>query len=162
MADSRRASTDTSTPSRLHPLWARELVQPRADDVVLAAALFKPNAVGAHELTSVTGLGHRQLLKARGAYLGERIVLGVTALHVHAIALFLGNRIGRSVGCWPRAELCAAPVSALGDTVEPVWPALLLTDHCRRSLAELQVLRRGDDAWRVLAMLLRCDDAFTR
>jgi len=162
MADSRRASADPSTAHRDHPLWARELVQARADDVVLAAALFKPNAVGAHELTSVAGLGHRQMLKARGAYLGERIVLGVTALHVHAVAVFFGNRVGRSVGCWRRAELCAAPVGALGDTVEPVWPALLLTDRYRKCLAELQVLQRDDDAWHVLAMLLRRDDAFTR
>ncbi len=162
MAESRRVSTDTSTATRDHPRWARELVQPRADDVVLAAALFKPNAVGSRELTSVAGLGHRQLLKARGAYLGERIVLGVTALHVHAVAVFLGNRVGRSAGCWPRAELCAAPVFALGDTVEPVWPALLLTDRYRKNVAELQVLQRDDDAWRVLALLLRSDDASIR
>ena len=44
--------------------WSRELVQARADDVVLAAALFKPNAAGSRELTLGAGFGQRQLLKA--------------------------------------------------------------------------------------------------
>ena len=75
---------------RAGPSWSRELVQARAEDVVLAAGLFKPNAPGSHEFTTSTGFGHRQILKARGAYLGERIVLGITPLHVHALAVFFG------------------------------------------------------------------------
>jgi hypothetical protein len=162
LADSRRTPADTSRTGLARVSWTRELVQAHADDVVLAAALFKPNAAGSHELTTAAGFGQRQILKARGAYLGERIVIGATPLHVHARALFLGHRVSRAVACWPRAELCAVPICALGDTVEPVWPALLLLDRHRRALGELQVLRRDDDAWSLLTMLLRRSPSSTQ
>lgn len=137
--------------------WSRVqgLVQARADDVVLAAAIFKPNAAGWHELASATGFGQRQLLKARGAYLGERVVLGVTPLHLHALAVFCGCRMSRAVGRWSRGEVVATAVCAMTDHIEPLWPALLISRRDGRDIAELQVLRRDDHAWRVLALLLR-------
>jgi hypothetical protein len=144
------------------PSWQREVVQARAEDVVLAASLFKPNAVGSHELTVGAGFGQRQLLKARGAYLGERIVLGVTPLHVYALSLLFGGRVSRLVACWPRAELLAEPVCALCNAQDVLWPALLLTDRYHRCLAELQTLDHDDEAWRVLALLLRRDIAAAR
>jgi len=149
------------TPADAQPGWpspgplARQLVQRHADDVVLAAALCKPNAPGSHELASFAALGARQLLKARGAYLGARVALGVTALHVHALALCVGHRFVRVVGCWPRVEVYTTPICALGDTVDPVWPALLLTDARGKPHAELQVLERDDDAWELLVLLTR-------
>jgi len=155
VADSRHPPAYASHIGLTRALWMRELMQAHADDVVVAAALFKPNAAGLHELTTVDGFGQRQILKARGTYLGERIVIGVTPLHVHARALFLGHRISRAVACWPRAELRAVPIRALGDVVEPAWPALLLTDGHGRTLGELQVLQRDDEAWTLLAMLLQ-------
>jgi hypothetical protein len=130
------------------------LVQARADDVVVAATLCKPNAAGSYELASVTGFGERQLLKARGAYLAERVILGVTPLHVHAVAVFARGHIARAVGCWAREDVLATPVCAAGDHVEPAWPALLLARRHGRAIAELQVLRHDDGAWRVLALLL--------
>jgi hypothetical protein len=135
--------------------WSRELVQARAEDVVLAAALFKPNAAGSHEFTTSTGFGQRQILKARGAYLGERIVLGVTPLHVHALAVFLGHRASRAIACWPRVEVCIEPVAPNGNAVNPLWPALLVTNRYRKALAELQVLHSDDDAWHLFTLLLR-------
>jgi hypothetical protein len=137
------------------PSWQRELVQARADDVVLAASLFKPNAAGSYELTVGAGFGQRQLLKAKGAYLGERIVLGVTPLHVCAVSVLFGGRASRLVGRWPRTELRAEPVCPLGTPPEVLWPALLLTDRHRGCLAELQTLDHDDDAWRLLTLLLR-------
>ena len=135
--------------------WVRGLVQKRADDVVLAAALCKPNATGAHELASLEALGQRQLLKARGTYLAETVVLGITPLHVHALGLFLGRWFVRDVACWARAELCATRVAARGVPDDPDWPALLLMSNHRKPFAELQVMQRDDDARKLVALLLR-------
>jgi hypothetical protein len=137
------------------PSWAREIVQTRADDVVLAAAPFKPNAVGSHELTVGAGFGQRQLLKARGVYLGERIVVGVTPLHVHVLALLFGGRASRLVAQWPREELRSEPVRALGNAADAPWPAVLLADRHGRGLAELRASEHDDEAWEVLILLLR-------
>ena len=139
--------------------WPRELVQVHANDVVLAAALFKPNAAGSHELTPGAGFGHRQLLKASGAYLGERIALGVTALHVHALSLMFGGRASRAVACWPRRDVRAELVTARG-AADDAWPALHLSDRQRRSVAELQSLDGDDDAWELLTLLLRSNPSF--
>jgi hypothetical protein len=95
------------------------------------------------------------MLKARGAYLGERIVLGITPLHVHALAVFLGYRVSRAVGCWPRVDLCGEPISPNGRPAELLWPALLLTNRYGKALAELQVLQHDEDAWHLLTLLLR-------
>ena len=162
MVHSPHTPADTGSGSSLPESLARRLVQQHADDVVLAAALCKPNAPGSHELASFAALGARQLLKARGAYLGARVALGVTALHVHALALFGGYRFVRVVGCWPRAEVYATPIFALGDTVDPVWPAVLLTDARGKPHAELQVLERDDDAWELLVLLTRHQPGTTR
>ena len=142
MVHSPHTPADTGPGSPLPGSLARQLVQQHADDVVLAAALCKPNAPGSHELASF-------------AALGARVALGVTALHVHALALFVGHRFVRAVGCWPRAEVYATPIFALGDTVDPVWPAVLLTDARGKPRAELQVLERDDDAWELLVLLTR-------
>jgi len=146
---------DTHHVRGARPSWCREVVQARAEDVVLAAALFKPNAAGSHELTIGAGFGHRQLLKARGAYLGERILLGVTPLSVHALAVFLRGRTSRGVACWSRSDVCAELISPRGRAREALWPALLLTDRGGSSLVELQVSHYDDDAWQVLTLLLR-------
>ena len=96
------------------------------------------------------------MLKARGAYLGERIVLGITPLHVHALTLFLGCRASRAVACWPRVDLRAEAISPNDTTTELPWPAVLLTNRFGKPLAELQVLQHDDDAWDLLTLLLRC------
>ena len=152
-------SRSASTPADADPVepppgsWVQELVQAHADDVVLAAALCKPNAPGSHELGSFEALGRRQLLKARGVYLAETVALGITPLHVHALGLFLGRRIVREVGRWPRAEVYTTPVDAQGDTGDPLWPAFLLTDAYGKPHAELRLVERHDDSWELLAML---------
>lgn len=155
MTDSmHRATTNHGRIVVTRTSWARELVQRHADDVVLAATPFKPNAVGSSEFSSAEGFGQRQLLKASGAYLGGRVVLGVTPLHVHALVVAFGRCIARPIACWPRAELSASPIVALGDTGDLAWPALLISNRDGKVLAELQAIRRDDEAWRVLALLL--------
>ncbi len=146
------ASRRRSLGAFVQVLGAR-LVQVYADDVVLAAGLCKPNAAGSHELGSFEALAQRQFLKARGAFLAETVALGVTPLHVHALGLFLGRRVVRTFGCWPCAELYATPVDVRGDSGDPAWPALLLTDSYGRPHAELRLLDRDDDAWELLVTL---------
>jgi len=135
--------------------WARETVQRWADDVVLAAAVFKPNAAGNHDL-SPSGFGDRQILKACCAYLGERVILGVTPLHVHAVDLALGGHLARTVGRWGRDELLIAPVAAKRTRVrnDPNWPAIVVCFRSGRPIAELQVLRHDEEAERVVELLL--------
>jgi len=158
MEHARRAAAQPNAELAKPPMipWPRELLQARAADVVLAAALCKPNALGSHELTSATGFGQRQILKARGVYLAERVVLGVTPLHVLALEPHFGHRAARSLGCWPRGSVRALPTDAVGDRAEPAWPAIILADDHWKLLAELQVIECDDDAWRLLAMLLQC------
>jgi hypothetical protein len=133
--------------------WVRELIQQRVDDVVLAAACCKPNAPGPGELAGFAALGARQMLKARGTFLAERVALGATPLHVHAFALFFGRRIARPVACWPRGDVYTTPIRALGGTPDPDWPALLLTDASGKPRAELQILERDADAHELLVLL---------
>jgi hypothetical protein len=140
-------------PQRLER-WAREAVQRHADDVVLTAALFKPNAPGSFDV-SPAGFGDRQLLKARGAYLGERILLGATPLDVYALVVFANGRIRHLVARWPRAGIVVSRVSAKRHRHEPrdpTWPALLITSY-GRTLAELQAIDRTDAAERLVDLL---------
>jgi hypothetical protein len=147
-ADDEPARAPSSRPS------ARDRVQSHAVDVVYAAALFKPNAAGRNEFAGMAGFGHRQLLKARGAFLAERVLIGLTPLHIHALAVHFAGHALREVGCWRRGELFATAVPAVGDTALPPWPALLLTNRRGDEIAELQVAIRNDDAWTVLTQLV--------
>lgn len=134
----------------------REVVQRRAEDVVLAAALFKPNAPGNFDV-SPAGFGDRQLLKARGAYLGERVLLGVTPLDVYALVVFANGRIRHLVARWARDDIVVSRVPAKRHRREPrdpTWPALVVSSY-GRALAELQAVDRTVDAERLVDLL--CD-----
>jgi len=132
--------------------WARELAQPFVDDVVLAASLFKPNAAGGFEF-SWSGFSQRQMLKARGTYLAERVILGVTAIEACALELALGHFIVRILGRWRRVDLVVHTVDAHGTAGPSGVPALSLADH-NRELAELQALRADHETARVVDLLL--------
>jgi hypothetical protein len=136
--------------------WACETVQRHADDVVLAAGMFKPNAPGRFCL-SPSGFGDRQLLTARGAVLGERLLLGVTPLDLYAIDLILGGRLGRLVARWSRDDLVVQMVAAKRgrrDAADPLWPALLISLRTGIPSAEVQVVERDSDSERLVALLL--------
>ena len=134
--------------------WSREAVQRRADDVVVAAALFKPNAPGNFDV-SPAGFGDRQLLKARGAYLGERVLLGVTPLDVYALVVFANGRIRHLVARWARDKIVVSRVPAKRHRHEPrdpTWPALVVSSY-GRALAELQAVERTTESERLVDLL---------
>src|SRR5262249_3016933 len=133
--------------------WARELAQPFVEDVVLAASLFKPNAAGGFEF-SWSGFSQRQMLKARGVYLAERVILGVTAFEACALELVLGHFIVRPLGEWRRADLVLHTVDAHGTTGPADVPGLLIADN-NRELGELQALRTDHETARVVDLLIR-------
>jgi hypothetical protein len=133
--------------------WARELAQRHADDVVIAASLFKPNAAGSSEL-SWSGWKPRQMMKARGTYLGERTILAITPLDVYAVQVLFGGRIQRAIRQWARRDLLVSTVTTRGRPAGPRWPALLIANRNGRQLAEVQALTRDDEAERVGQLLV--------
>jgi hypothetical protein len=133
--------------------WARELAQQHAEDVVIAASLFKPNAPGSSEL-SWSGLKPRQMMKARGTYLGERTILAITALDVYAVEISFGGRIERTIRRWARSDLLVSTVTTRGRPAGPRWPAILIANRNGRQLAEVQALTRDDEAEHVARLLL--------
>jgi hypothetical protein len=64
-----------------------DIAQPRCDDVVHAAAVFAPNACGRRELSCIRGMSERQLLKSRGAYYAERVLVAITPIEIMLFAL---------------------------------------------------------------------------
>ncbi len=145
---------DALRAQRNRPSWLRELVQARAQDVVLAATLFKPNAAGSHELTTSSGFGHRQILKADGSYFGERVVLGITPLHLHALLVYFGGRLSRTIACWPRSDIAVSLVPARGKPAEASNIALLLRNRALNRKVELQALYDDEDARFLIRLLV--------
>jgi hypothetical protein len=133
--------------------WARELAQQHADDVVLAASLFKPNAGGTSGL-SWAGLRARQVMKGRGIYLGERVVLAITPLDVYAVETLFGGRMHRTIRRWSRSDLFVSTVTTRGRPASPRWPALLVATREGRQLADVQALHHDDEAEHVGQLLL--------
>jgi hypothetical protein len=133
--------------------WVRELAQQHADDVVIAASLFKPNAPGNSEL-SWSGLKARQVMKARGTYLGERTVVAITPLDVYVVEVLYGGRIQRTIRRWARSNLFVSTVTTRGRPPGPRWPALLIASREGRQLAEVQALIADDEAEHVGQLLL--------
>ena len=119
------ACTDEST-------WECALVQQSVDDVVLGAARCRPNACGRYELSSFRGFGERQLLKARGAYVGPDVVVGVTPLEVCVVELTCFGRFRRRTSRWHRSdvEILQVPPRGCADP-DAAWPAALVVDRWR-------------------------------
>ncbi len=133
--------------------WARELAQQHAADVVIAASLFKPNAPGNSEL-SWSGLQARQVMKARGTYLGERTILAITPLDVYAVEILFRGWIRRTIRRWARSDLFVSTITTRGRPPSSRWPALLIASREGRQRAEVQALNRDDEAERVGQLLL--------
>ena len=83
--DSRELPSDPDSPSVFH-LRTQRVV----DDELIAAGLFMPNAVGRGELSTLTGLSQRQAMKCRRRYLGERVLVGLTCLHLYLVPPMVG------------------------------------------------------------------------
>ncbi len=155
---------DTALPNagQLPPLGGatslyQRLSQLAADDEVLVAGLFMPNAAGRGELSSLTGLRQRQSMKCRRGYLGERVMLALTALHLYVVPPmigwpFVGHHYLVDVVRLDRADVRAVEVPV---AVEGLGPALRLRDDRRNvDVGEVRMRVLDDGARRLVGALL--------
>ncbi len=122
--------------------WVTRFAQDRVDDEVVAAALFGANAPGRSACSSLEAFGQRQILKAQGRHHGERIVVVLTALHIHALSLSMTGRVVEHL-TWDRAAARVLAVP-LRPRVTAPGPALFIGSATRHSAIE--VVERGDGA----------------
>jgi hypothetical protein len=94
------------------------------------------------------------LLKARRAYVGEKVVLAVTPLDVLVVELLLGGRIHRVVRRWARHEMLVVVVPAVGRDADPAWPAVWIARASRTMGAELRPRHHDAASRRVLDLIL--------
>jgi hypothetical protein len=128
-----------------------EIAQTRVPDVVLAAGLFKPNAGGRHEL-SLSGFTQRQLLKGKGCYHGERLVVAVTPLDV--VTFELGRWWGvRAELRWSRSSMIVRRVATQGSSDDREWPAFRLSGAGGLPAVELVIRHRDENAAAVMQLL---------
>jgi hypothetical protein len=131
----------------------RELAQRYCDDIVLAAGTFKPNAPGRSDLSGLKAMTERQLLKGRGAYFTERMIIAVTPIDVVAIALGAATVFHPRRLTWKRSELRAARVPAHGETFRPDETGLCLYRASGRPRLEVARLTDDPGAWDVIERL---------
>lgn len=130
-----------------------EAAQRYCDDVVLVAALFKPNAPGRGELRGLRALSERQLLKSRAVYLSERMLIAVTPVEVVAIAMDAAafGRTRRRV--WTHAELRVDVIASRAGT-DAAGPALRLSCRGRSPMLEIAPIAENDASASVIDRLL--------
>jgi hypothetical protein len=129
----------------------RDFAQGYCDDLVLAAAYFKPNAPGRWEISSLRALSSRQLLKSEASYLAERVLLAVTTVEV--VAIVRRRFFPPHVVSWSRARLWVEPVTLRLGRLEPGRAALRLTDDGSSPRLELATLVDDEATRRVLDLL---------
>ena len=134
---------------------SREQLQAEVPDVVLAAAVFQPNALGRSELGSLRGLQHRQLLKGEARYLGERLLVGVTPLEV-CITVLWWRRVPSPWARWrwPRAEVLCSPVRTWGTDLRSGVAAVRLERADGRPIADVRPVEVGGESDEVIHLLL--------
>jgi hypothetical protein len=130
-----------------------EIAQQFCDDVVFAAAWFKPNAPGRWELSSFRALGERQLLKSRAAYFAERILVAVTPLQVVAIAMDMTAIFRNRFRVWPRDELAVQLIPSRVDPRVPSGDAVRLSRGNWFPRLEIAPLVDDRESWAVLDQL---------
>ena len=130
-----------------------ELAQEFCDDVVFAAAWFKPNAPGRWELSSFSALGERQLLKSRAAYFAERILVAVTPLEVVAIAMDLTAVFRNRMRIWAREELAVQLIPSRVDPHAPSGDAVRLSRDGWFPRLEIAPIVDDRESWAVLDQL---------
>jgi hypothetical protein len=110
-------------------------VQALVDDVVVAAAAFRPNTrrvLGPHPLAA---------LRERYDHIGasaRRLFLAVTPLELYAFALTPWSHLGPPIGRWHRDELQVSALTARGQPCGTRWPAMLVADGTGKQLFEVQ------------------------
>lgn len=125
----------------------------RLPDGPVRWAIVQPNAVGRCELSTLTGLVQRQLLRAAYQHHGERLVIVAGERSVAIWPVVAGRFAGRCVGEWPADRLLAVPVEAnVGGGATGV--AVVLVDLDRgRLLAEVRGVRDDEHTRAVFAAL---------
>jgi len=131
-----------------------DVAQPRCDDVVIAAAAFGPNAAGRRELSTLRGMSQRQVLKSRGAYLADRVLLAVTPLEVIAIALGPVSSRFREVLRWRRDTMLVRAIESNVGDGRARRPAFLIAGLGAPRL-ELAPLGGDENTNSVLQLLFR-------
>jgi hypothetical protein len=130
-----------------------EVAQQFCDDVVFAAAWFKPNAPGRWELSSFSALGERQLLKSRAAYFAERILVAVTPVEVVAIAMDLTAVFRNRLRVWTREELAVQLIPSRVDRHDPSGDAIRLSRGGWFPRIEIAPIVDDPESWAVLDQL---------
>ncbi len=132
----------------------RGLAQAMIADEVLEAAWFTTNLPGRGDL-SPAGFRERQLLKGRGAYLGERMVLAVTARELIALRPW-GLLIGRSeLAKWARADLVVRFTTSRNHPDGIPAAIEIVSRRWRRLLADVEPLTDRVAALAVIDLLGR-------
>jgi hypothetical protein len=134
-----------------------DVAQPRCDDVVIAAAAFGPNAAGRRELSTLRGMSQRQMLKSRGAYLADRVLLAVTPLEVIAMALGPVSSRFREVLRWRRDAMLVRAIESNVGAGRACRPAFLIAGLGAPRL-ELAPLGGDENTNSVLRLLFRIDN----
>jgi hypothetical protein len=131
-----------------------EAAQRFCDDVVIVAGLFKPNAPGRGELRGLRAMSERQLMKSRGVYLSERMLVAVTPVEVVAIAMDAAafGRTRRRV--WTHEELRVEIIPSRCGRIAP-GPALCLSRAGRSPVIEIAPIVDDDVSAAVVERLLR-------
>ena len=129
------------------------IAQRFCDDVVLAVSCFKPNAPGRRELGSLRAMSERQLLKSRGSYFAERVLLAITPLEVVAIALDLFAVGGVRRRVWKRSDLRVRTIPSRAET-DVDGPALALSCHGSFPVIEIAPIADDDATGAVIDSLL--------
>jgi hypothetical protein len=131
-----------------------DVAQPRCSDVVIGAAVFAPNAAGRRELSCLGGLSQRQLLKSRGAFLADRVLVAVTPLEVVAMALGPLSRRYREPISWRRDEVVIRPVKSRRAIAQRPARAFLIAAPTTGAQLELAADCHDANTARVTSQLL--------
>jgi hypothetical protein len=130
-----------------------DFAQPRCDDVVHAAAVFAPNARGRRELSCICGMSERQLLKSRGAYLAERVLVAMTPIEIVLCALGPISSHFRPPLHLRREVVVVAPLQSRRRTASVDPPAFAIGRRDANTYLELAPLTMDANTLDVLARL---------
>ena len=137
------------------PRWAAVYVaQPQTPDLVLAAGLFQPNVHGRFELSSLSGLRERQVMKSRAMLVWSRVVLAITPLDLFAIEVALGAAVCPIRERWSLSKIRTRPVRPASGRTDTDWPALRIERSNGIVLTELRPMRRDESTRDLLARLV--------
>jgi len=141
--------------------WALATAQRHVPDVVTRAVVCKPNAPGRSMWSNVDAFGQRQILKAAGLFLAERVIVAITPLEVYALPLTSRGRCYSPLR-WDRARAIATRVRPRGESADPDSPAFLISDQHRNHAVELIPVHNDATAVDLISCLTAVSTAHSR